>query len=154
MFALYHRFEFFSCKTFVFNISGKHLLEGCIGGLYRIKNTKNFYRSYRNKYQYSKQSVESWNRHNHIWGGSGPNSTPSYYSVQFHVYRLLIAPSIIDNLNTIDFLEIYFWPPICFVAIGFPLSYYNWNYFCLNYCLTQIASDVQCTHSTNWPIYF
>ena len=31
-------------------------------------------------------------------GGSGPNSTPSYYSVQFHVYRLLIAPSIIDNL--------------------------------------------------------
>ena len=27
-----------------------------------------------------------------------PNSTPSYYSVQFHVYRLLIAPSIIDNL--------------------------------------------------------
>ena len=33
-------------------------------------------------------------------GGSGPNSTPSYYSVQFHVYRLLIAPSIIDNLIT------------------------------------------------------
>ena len=31
-------------------------------------------------------------------GGSGPNPTPSYYSVQFHVYRLLIAPSIIDNL--------------------------------------------------------
>ena len=26
------------------------------------------------------------------------NFTPSYYSVQFHVYRLLIAPSIIDNL--------------------------------------------------------
>ena len=24
--------------------------------------------------------------------------TPSYYSVQFYVYRLLIAPSIIDNL--------------------------------------------------------
>ena len=31
-------------------------------------------------------------------GGRGANSTPSYYSVQFHVYRLLIAPSIIDNL--------------------------------------------------------
>ena len=31
-------------------------------------------------------------------GGSGLNSTPSYYSVQFHVYRLLIAPSIMDNL--------------------------------------------------------
>ena len=26
------------------------------------------------------------------------NITPSYYSVQFHVYPLLIAPSIIDNL--------------------------------------------------------
>ena len=33
---------------------------------------------------------------------SGPNPTPSYYSVQFHVYRLLIAPSIIDNLIAID----------------------------------------------------
>ena len=31
-------------------------------------------------------------------GGIGPNSTPSHYSVQFHVYRLLIAPSIFDNL--------------------------------------------------------
>ena len=31
-------------------------------------------------------------------GGIGSNSTPSYYSVQFHVYRVLIAPSIFDNL--------------------------------------------------------
>ena len=30
--------------------------------------------------------------------GSGPNSTLSYYSVPFHVYRLLLAPSIIDNV--------------------------------------------------------
>ena len=29
-------------------------------------------------------------------GGSGPS--PSYYSVQFYVYLLLLAPSIIDNL--------------------------------------------------------
>ena len=34
-----------------------------------------------------------------ISSGSGPNPTPSYYSVQFHVYLLLIALSIIDSLN-------------------------------------------------------
>ena len=33
---------------------------------------------------------------------SGPNPTPSYYSVQFHVYRSLIAPSIIDNLIAVE----------------------------------------------------
>ena len=44
--------------------------------------------------------------------GSAPNFTSSYYSVQFHVYRLLIAPSTIENLNTSYNLSFSLSPPL------------------------------------------
>ena len=62
-----------------------------------------------------------------------PNSTPSYYSVQFHVYRLLIAPSIIDNLNMKD----------CMTLLAKTIDHCNKNTAIKNITNLQIYVDLR-----------